>query len=115
MKLRAGFKNIIIGMLLIVLAATVAVAAIMVQFKKSYDESYWNDVLQMEVRKDIQLVGKMVLWSLVADNDTEANERLEQANTYAASVASNIALLEENFHNKAIVNELEEAVAVLRV
>lgn len=114
MKLRTGFKNIIIGMLLIVLAATVAVAAIMVQFKKFYDESYQNDVLQMEVRKDIQLVGKMVLWSLVADNDTETNERLEQANTYAASVASNIALLEENFHNKAIVNELEEAVAVLK-
>ena len=114
MKLRTGFKNIMIGMLLIVLAATVAVAAIMIQFKKFYDESYQNDVLQMEIRKDIQVVGKMVLWSLVADDDTETNERLEQANTYAASVASNIALLEENFHNKAIVNELEEAVAVLK-
>lgn len=114
MKLRTGFKNIMIGMLLIVLAATVAVAAIMIQFKKFYDESYQNDVLQMEIRKDIQVVGKMVLWSLVADDDTETNERLEQASTYAASVASNIALLEENFHNKAIVNELEEAVAVLK-
>ena len=86
----------------------------MIQFKKFYDESYQNDVLQMEIRKDIQVVGKMVLWSLVADDDTETNERLEQASTYAASVASNIALLEENFHNKAIVNELEEAVAVLK-
>ncbi len=114
MKLRTGFKNIMIGMLLIVLAATVAVAAIMIQFKKFYDESYQNDILQMEIRKDIQVVGKMVLWSLVADDDTETNERLEQASTYAASVASNIALLEENFHNKAIVNELEEAVAVLK-
>ena len=114
MKLRTGFKNIIIGMLLIVLAATVAVAAIMIQFKKFYDESYQNDVLQMEIRKDIQLVGKMVLWSLVADNDTETNERLNQADVYAEAVMSNIALLEENFHNKAIVSELEEAVTELK-
>ena len=91
-----------------------SLSTVIIQFKRVYTTAYRNDVTQMEIRKDIQLIGKMVLWSLTTDDAAVTSEKLDLADQYAESVATNVALLEKSFHNKAIVSELDSAISELK-
>ncbi len=91
-----------------------SLSTVIIQFKSFYTTAYRNDVTQMEIRKDIQLIGKMVLWSLTTDDAAVTSEKLDLADQYAESVATNVALLEKSFHNKAIVSELDSAISELK-
>lgn len=113
-KLQQSFGYVLLATSIIFVAAVISLSTVIVQFKSFYSTAYQNDVLQMEVRKDIQLIGKMVLWSLTTDDTTVTNEKLDLADQYAESVATNVALLEKTFHNKAIISELDSAIAELK-
>lgn len=112
-KLRYGFTSILIATAIIFIAAIVSLVTVMIQFRNFYTTAYENDVLQMEIRKDIQVVGKMVLWSLTTDDVATTTEKLDLADRYANNVVTNIEALESSYHNKAIVTELNTAVADL--
>lgn len=113
-KLQQSFGYVLLATSIIFVAAVISLCTVIVQFKSFYSTAYQNDVLQMEVRKDIQRIGKMVLWSLTTDDTTITNEKLDLADQYAENVATNVALLEKSFHNKAIVSELDSAIAELK-
>ena len=113
-KLQYGFGIIQLSTTIIFVAALIALITISLQFRGFYTTAYENDVLQMEIRKDIQMVGKAVLWSLTTDDQTITNEKLELAQTYTDSVGKNIEKLEANFHNKKLVAELKSAVTELK-
>lgn len=112
-KLRYGFTSILIATAIIFIAAIVSLGTVMIQFRNFYTTAYENDVLQMEIRKDIQVVGKMVLWSLTTDDTAITTEKLDLADQYANNVVTNIEALESSYHNKAIITELNTAVADL--
>lgn len=112
-KLRYGFTSILIATAIIFIAAIVSLGTVMIQFRNFYTTAYENDVLQMEIRKDIQVVGKMVLWSLTTDDAAITTEKLDLADRYANNVVTNIEALESSYHNKAIITELNTAVADL--
>lgn len=112
-KLRYGFTSILIATAIIFIAAIVSLGTVMIQFRNFYTTAYENDVLQMEIRKDIQVVGKMVLWSLTTDDTAITTEKLDLADRYANNVVTNIEALESSYHNKAIITELNTAVADL--
>lgn len=112
-KLRYGFTSILIATAIIFIAAIVSLGTVMIQFRNFYTTAYENDVLQMEIRKDIQVVGKMVLWSLTTDDVAITTEKLDLADRYANNVVTNIEALESSYHNKAIITELNTAVADL--
>ena len=112
-KLRYGFTSILIATAIIFIAAIVSLGTVMIQFRNFYTTAYENDVLQMEIRKDIQVVGKMVLWSLTTDDVAITTEKLDLADRYANNVVINIEALESSYHNKAIITELNTAVADL--
>ena len=113
-KLRYGFTSILIATAIIFIAAIASLATVLVQFRSFYTTAYQNDVIQMEIRKDLQMVGKMVLWSLTTDDMTVTNEKLDLADQYADNIAVNIDALEASYSNKAIVSELNSAVAELK-
>ena len=89
-KLRYGFTSILIATAIIFIAAIVSLVTVMIQFRNFYTTAYENDVLQMEIRKDIQVVGKMVLWSLTTDDVATTTEKLDLAGQYANNVVTNI-------------------------
>ena len=113
-KLQMSFGYVLLATSIIFLSAIISLTTVIMQFKSFYTTAYRNDVTQMEIRKDIQLIGKMVLWSLTTDDATVTSEKLDLADQYAENVATNVALLEKSFHNKAIVSELDSAISELK-
>ena len=113
-KLRYGFTSILITTAIIFVAAIASLTTVLVQFRSFYTTAYQNDVLQMEIRKDLQVVGKMVLWSLTIDDAAITTEKLDLADQYADNIAANIDALEKSYHNKTILAELNSAVADLK-
>lgn len=113
-KLQISFGYVLLATSIIFLSAIISLSTVIIQFKSFYTTAYRNDVTQMEIRKDIQLIGKMVLWSLTTDDAAVTSEKLDLADQYAESVATNVALLEKSFHNKAIVSELDSAISELK-
>lgn len=113
-KLQISFGYVLLATSIIFLSAIISLSTVIIQFKNFYTTAYRNDVTQMEIRKDIQLIGKMVLWSLTTDDAAVTSEKLDLADQYAESVATNVALLEKSFHNKAIVSELDSAISELK-
>lgn len=113
-KLQISFGYVLLATSIIFLSAIISLSTVIIQFKSFYTTAYRNDVTQMEIRKDIQLICKMVLWSLTTDDAAVTSEKLDLADQYAESVATNVALLEKSFHNKAIVSELDSAISELK-
>lgn len=113
-KLQYSFGCVLLATSIIFVAAIISLTTVLVQFRNFYTTAYKNDVLQMEIRKDLQYVGKMVLWSLTTDDTTVTNEKLDLAEQYSQSIATNISALESSYKNKAILSELDSAVSQLK-
>ncbi len=113
-KLQRSFSYVLIATSVIFLSAIISLTTVLVQFRNFYTTAYKNDVAQMEIRKDIQIIGKMVLWSLTTDDTAVTNEKLDLAEQYAQSAGANVTFLEQSFHNKAIISELQSSVAELK-
>lgn len=113
-KMKTVF-NVIIGVFVVTLVvAVVGIFLINNRMKNFYQESYMNTKLQLEIRKDAQVVAKDVLWSLTTTDSDFTEEKINEACEFANSLTENIAALEENFHDKDMVNELESAAAELK-
>ena len=73
-----------------------------------------TETLQMEIRKDIQLVGKYILWSMTTDDTASTQSYLNSAQQYADQVGKNVTTLEKSFHDKKEVAELKDAIEELK-
>ena len=79
-----------------------------------YKEAYANSTLQMEIRKDIQLVGKYILWSMTTDDTGSTQSYLNSAQKYADQVGKNVTTLEKSYNDKKKVAELKDAIEELK-
>ena len=113
-KLRFAFSMVLGVFVIAMVFSIVGLAMVNLQMKNFYREAHANAVLQMEIRKDIQVVGKNVLWAMMAEDAQETQQKIEDANTYGDKVGKNIETLEKNFSNKEIVAKLDEAVQKLK-
>lgn len=109
-KLKKAFRGVLILLIVVFIAAIVGMSYITIAMKNFHDVSHQNSVLQMEIRKDLQAVGKMVLWSMTTDDADETKYYLDQADDYAENLAANVDLLEETFPNQEYVTKLNEAI-----
>ncbi|MDO5403124.1 MAG: methyl-accepting chemotaxis protein [Eubacteriales bacterium] len=112
-KLRSAFTMILIALMAVVLVAMVGLITINSRMSSFYKEAYSNTKLQLEIRKDVQLVGKTVLWA-VTEEGAGVKEKINEAAEYAQNVADNVALLEENFDNDELISELDKAMEELK-
>lgn len=113
-KLKYAFSVIMVAFVIAIIIAIVGISLINGRMTTFYQESYANTKLQLEIRKDVQMVGKCVLWSLTTEDLAETQEKIDMANTYSGTVASNIEALKENFDDKEMVAELDAAAASLK-
>ncbi len=65
MKLKYAFTTVIVTFAVAMVVSLVSIVMMNVDTYKFYKEAYANSTLQMEIRKDIQLVGK---YFVVDDN-----------------------------------------------
>lgn len=114
MKLKYAFTTVIVTFAVAMVVSLVSIVMMNVDTYKFYKEAYANSTLQMEIRKDIQLVGKYILWSMTTDDTGSTQSYLNSAQKYADQVGKNVTTLEKSFHDKKKVAELKDAIEELK-
>lgn len=112
LKLKAAFNVVFRSFIVAVVVALVGVAMINTNVKRFFNESYVNEKLQLEIRKDLELSGKNVLWAITT-SDGSAQQKLDDAIVYAENVRANALVLEESFSDKEMTAELHAALEEL--
>ena len=113
-KLKYSFTTVIVTLAIAVVVSLVSIVKMNVDTYKFYKEAYANSTLQMEIRKDIQLVGKYILWSMTTDDASSTQSYFNLAQKYADQVGKNVTTLEKSFHDKKKVAELKDAIEELK-
>ena len=114
MKLKYAFTTVIVTLAIAVVVSLVSIVMMNVDTYKFYKEAYANSTLQMEIRKDIQLVGKYILWSMTTDDTGSTQSYLNSAQKYADQVGKNVTALEKSYNDKKKVAELKDAIEELK-
>lgn len=113
-KLKYAFTTVIVTFAVAMVVSLVSIVMMNVDTYKFYKEAYANSTLQMEIRKDVQLVGKYILWSMTTDDASSIQSYLNSAQKYADQVGKNVTTLEKSFHDKKKVAELKDAIEELK-
>ena len=114
MKLKYAFTTVIVTFAVAMVVSLVSIVMMNVDTYKFYREAYANSTLQMEIRKDIQLVGKYILWSMTTDDTASTQSYLNSAQQYADQVGKNVTALEKSYNDKKKVAELKDAIEELK-
>ena len=114
MKLKYAFTTVIVTFAVAMVVSLVSIVMMNVDTYKFYKEAYANSTLQMEIRKDIQLVGKYILWSMTTDDASSTQSYLNSAQQYADQVGKNVTALEKSYNDKKKVAELKDAIEELK-
>ena len=113
-KLKYAFTTVIVTLAIAVVVSLVSIVKMNVDTYKFYKEAYANSTLQMEIRKDIQLVGKYILWSMTTDDASSTQSYSNLAQKYADQVGKNVTTLEKSYNDKKKVAELKDAIEELK-
>lgn len=114
MKLKYAFTTVIVTFAVAMVVSLVSIVKMNVDTYKFYKEAYANSTLQMEIRKDIQLVGKYILWSMTTDDTGSTQSYSNLAQKYADQVGKNVTALEKSYNDKKKVAELKDAIEELK-
>ena len=112
-KLKYAFTTVIVTLAIAVVVSLVSIVKMNVDTYKFYKEAYANSTLQMEIRKDIQLVGKYILWSMTTDDASSTQSYSNLAQKYADQVGKNVTALEKSYDKKKVA-ELKDAIEELK-
>lgn len=110
-KLKYAFGTVIVTFMFAMLMAFIAIILMNADTKKFYEEAYMSSVAQMEIRKDVQLVSKNILWALTVDNTGAAQSYLSAADQAAQKVESNVEELRQSYVDRTAVDDLQQAVS----
>ena len=109
-KLKYAFGTVIVTFMIAMLLAFAAIVLMNMDTKKFYEKSYTNSVLQMEIRKDVQMTSKNILWALTVENSGASQAYLNAADQSAQSVADNLEEMKKSYPNKEAMSSLQESV-----
>lgn len=110
-KLKYAFGTVIVTFMFAMLMAFIAIILMNADTKKFYEEAFMSSVAQMEIRKDVQLVSKNILWALTVDNTGAAQSYLSAADQAAQKVESNVEELRQSYADRTAVDDLQQAVS----
>ena len=113
-KLKYAFTTVIVTFAVAMVVSLVSIVMMNVDTYQFYREAYANSTLQMEIRKDIQLVGKYILWSMTTDDASSTQSYSNLAQKYADQVGKNVTALEKSYNDKKKVAELKDAIEELK-
>lgn len=83
--------------------------------KKFYKEPYVATPLQMEIRKDVELTAKNILWAILEPDVTITQEKVSEADDACDNVATKITTLRNTLNNDSLLNELDDVWEDLKV
>lgn len=113
-KLQLSFGSIITIFVVTIAIAVVCITLINNKMKDFYERPYVTAVLQMEIRKDVQYVGKQLLWAMTTDDMEETKSHVAEVESYSEQVGANVEKLSSISKNKELMEQLSDAVAALK-
>lgn len=113
-EVKYAFTTVIVTFAVAMVVSLVSIVMMNVDTYQFYREAYANSTLQMEIRKDIQLVGKYILWSMTTENTGSTQSYLNSAQQCADRVGKNVTALEKSYNDKKKVAELKDAIEELK-
>lgn len=113
-KLSKSYTLILIALAITLALSLIGIIAINGKMRVFYQKSYKNTKLQLEIRRDIQLVGKNVLWAVTMKEQDKIQEKINDAATYAERVGTNVEALEQNFNSQEMSDALSLALQELK-
>ena len=114
-KLKKSYKTIITAIIAMSVAALVGVVLISLRVSSFYTESYKNMEIQLEIKEDIQAIGKTVVWAVTCTEKEEIQAKIDEIEEYAEEIGDNADALEKNFSDKKLTEELHESIRDLRI
>ncbi len=106
-KLIYAFKIPIIGIIAAILMSLVLIVILNNDFTKFYKVAYANSTVSMEIRKDLQYVGKLVLWSMTTDDKSKTQQYLTESDTPGSAILQNVKKLEETYQDSNVISKLD--------
>lgn len=113
-KLNNSFLVVIVAMIISVVVSVCSLITIDLRIKDFYENAYANTKLQLEVRKDVQVVAKYVLMAITTSNVDSKELYIDEVETYAANIVKNVDALKDNYDNNELLEQLDEAIDDLR-
>lgn len=97
-----------IGVFLIaIIVSFVGLGMVNGNMKDFYTRPFVNSNTQMEIRRDMQYIGKYALLAIITDDEKLTAERVQSANEAAASMETNIIELHGTFLDQKLLDELD--------
>lgn len=113
-KLKYAFTTVIVTFGIAMAVGLIAIILMNVDITKFYNQSYKSNTLQMEIRKDVQLIGKNILWSMTTDNTAATQSYLDAADQAGENLAKNVESLQKCYNDKEKISEMKTAIADLK-
>lgn len=109
-KLQLTFAIIIAILAVAVITSVTCISMINSKMSAFYNGPYVNNVLQMEIRKDLQYVGRQILWAMTTDDLAETQEHIDMSTSYANTVVANVQKLSNSAGGQVVGDKLQAAV-----
>jgi len=105
-KLKKAFTSILRMFIVAIFVSILASFLVVSSFSKFYSDAYTNTVAQLQIQRDIQMVGKLVLLSVTTQDSAEAAKYVNVASGKMEGISANVATLQEAFSDRDITARL---------
>lgn len=112
-KLSSAFRGILILFIVAIVFGIVGVGMMSVEMTRFYNQPYRNNVQMMEIRKDMQYIGKQLLWAVAEQEPEEMQKHMDEVIAYGERINKNVEDVKKNSTNPEKVGEMQELLAEL--
>lgn len=113
-KLKAAFSSVLKPFLVVILVAIIAISYLDLEFSNFYKTAYQSSVRQMEIQRDVQMIGKLVLLAVTTDNPEEANKYMNVSNGKMSGIIANEEFLKDALNSPELIEKLDVSVDELQ-
>lgn len=112
-KLQFAFGTVLGFLLLLIVFASTGIMIITNDLKDFYNESYTTAQLQLNIRKNVQVIQKDVLWAISTDDMDITKEKTDEATKFGAENDRYAKQLNETLDNKELLNSFNTSMKTL--
>lgn len=113
-KLKTAFGITLATLLIAIIVAIISISIMSNDMRKFYKEAYNNTNISMEIRKDLQYSGKMVLWSMTTDDNEKTKAYLDKVESTGDNIKKNLESLTKSYSDKNVTKELSDEFSNLK-
>ena len=114
-KLKKSYDTIIIAVIIMGVVALIGMVLINLRVKSFKDEAFTNMQIQLEIKKDIQEIAKVVVWSTAVTDKEKINQKITEAEEIMENIVAGSEKLKESFDDEELIKELDYAINDMKI